>query len=549
MAIKKDTKEAVVDISSIQPSSQDEQLNLSKSSIGQNDSNLKTDNHDVEKKRQDNLLKTTRTDSTEEILSISSSTSSGSTVIASNSSIQTEIPDHKANWNISVGGILPYRDSLGPLMLMMITPVFSIIFFHVCSDMKGDFHTFFAELIFSGNVISTLYSIWPNQFDQEAWTFILAFMLYELILMKIVPGKEFVAMTTSTGHRPIYKANGIACYIITLFTIVVMQVFNVYNFARVYDKFGNVLSSLNAFAWIFCTMLLFKGHFMPSSTDHGTTGNIIIDFYWGMELYPRIFGWDVKQFTNCRFGLMFWAVALLCFGYKNIELNNGTLQIGLAVSIGLQLIYLAKFYYWEMGYMCSMDIQHDRAGYYICWGCLVWVPGIYTSAAFYLTSSCPELSYMSALVIAFLGFVCIVINYDSDNQRYVFRQTNGKCTIWGRTHPPPRHIVAKYRTTGNKNTTTTTTDDSEMRTSLLLVDGYWKISRHFHYVPEILASFFWSASALNTGLIGPYFYVIYLTILLLDRAYRDDDRCLKKYGKYWLEYCAEVPYKVIPGIV
>ena len=26
---------------------------------------------------------------------------------------------------------------------------------------------------------------------------------------------------------------------------------------------------------------------------------------------------------------------------------------------------------WETGYWGSMDIMHDRAGYYICWGCLV----------------------------------------------------------------------------------------------------------------------------------------------------------------------------------
>lgn len=71
-----------------------------------------------------------------------------------------------------------------------------------------------------------------------------------------------------------------------------------------------------------------------------------------------------------------------------------------------------------------------------------------------------------------------------------------------------------------------------------------------------------------------YFYVIYLTILLLDRAIRDDERCRKKYisyilfelactvfkclpdrflsiwryGKYWDLYCKKVPYKVIPFV-
>eukprot|EP00968_Pinguiococcus_pyrenoidosus_P019051 scaffold1992_cov250-Pinguiococcus_pyrenoidosus.AAC.4 len=45
----------------------------------------------------------------------------------------------------------------------------------------------------------------------------------------------------------------------------------------------------------------------------------------------------------------------------------------------------------------------------------------------------------------------------------------------------------------------------------------------------------------------PFLYVTYLTILLLDRAYRDDARCRAKYKSYWDEYCAIVPYKVVPG--
>lgn len=41
------------------------------------------------------------------------------------------------------------------------------------------------------------------------------------------------------------------------------------------------------------------------------------------------------------------------------------------MSVLLQLTYITKFFHWEMGYMNSMDIQHDRAGFYLCWGCLV----------------------------------------------------------------------------------------------------------------------------------------------------------------------------------
>ena len=35
------------------------------------------------------------------------------------------------------------------------------------------------------------------------------------------------------------------------------------------------------------------------------------------------------------------------------------------VSVGLQLIYISKFFVWEMGYMRSLDIMHDRAGWMI----------------------------------------------------------------------------------------------------------------------------------------------------------------------------------------
>lgn len=44
----------------------------------------------------------------------------------------------------------------------------------------------------------------------------------------------------------------------------------------------------------------------------------------------------------------------------------------------------------------------------------------------------------------------------------------------------------------------------------------------------------------------PYFYFIYLTTLLLHRAYRDDTKCSEKYGKLWEEYCRRVPYVFVP---
>jgi len=50
-------------------------------------------------------------------------------------------------------------------------------------------------------------------------------------------------------------------------------------------------------------------------------------------------------------------------------------------------------------------------------------------------------------------------------------------TIWG--NKEPKYILAHYKTEDNKS-----------HQSLLLCDGYWKLARHFHYIPEWFACFF-----------------------------------------------------------
>lgn len=46
-----------------------------------------------------------------------------------------------------------------------------------------------------------------------------------------------------------------------------------------------------------------------------------------------------------------------------------------------------------------------------------------------------------------------------------------------------------------------------------------------------------------------YFYSIFLVILLVDRAFRDDLRCAAKYTTYWDEYRKLVPYKILPFVL
>ena len=112
--------------------------------------------------------------------------------------------------------------------------------------------------------------------------------------MRLVPGKEYIGPTSPTGHVPKYKENGVVCFFVSLSLFFAGVHFGLYNGGVVYDNSGILLSSMNLFSLIFVGLLYIKGRTFPSSADCGVTGNIVFDYYWGTELYPRIFGWDVK---------------------------------------------------------------------------------------------------------------------------------------------------------------------------------------------------------------------------------------------------------------
>lgn len=416
------------------------------------------------------------------------------------------------------------------LSLLSFTPPFVILMWYTNVHADGSILKTFNHLRENG--LQGLIDIWPKP-TAIAGKLIICYAIFEAALQLLLPGKTVEGPISPTGHRPVYKANGMAAYAVTLITYISLWWFGIFNPAIVYDHLGEIFSTLIFGSLVFCVLLYIKGHVAPSSTDSGSSGNIIVDFYWGMELYPRIGKhFDIKVFTNCRFGMMSWAVLAVTYCIKQHE-EYGRVSDSMLVNTILMLVYVTKFFWWEAGYWNTMDIAHDRAGFYICWGCLVWVPSIYTSPGMYLVKQPVNLGLQLSLYILVAGLLCIYINYDCDRQRQEFRRTNGKCTVWGKT---PSKIVAAYTTTSG-----------EKKTSLLLTSGWWGLARHFHYVPEILAAFFWSVPALFNHFI-PYFYVIFLIILLLDRAKRDDDRCKAKYGKYWKLYCEKVPYRVIPGI-
>lgn len=64
----------------------------------------------------------------------------------------------------------------------------------------------------------------------------------------------------------------------------------------------------------------------------------------GMELYPRIGrDLDIKTWTNCRMGMMGWAVLILAYALRQYQ-AYGSISDSMLVSVTLMELYIFKFF-------------------------------------------------------------------------------------------------------------------------------------------------------------------------------------------------------------
>jgi len=415
-----------------------------------------------------------------------------------------------------------------PLFIIISTFFTAPAVWVICHVYKGDTTAFLLDL-------PNVPSHWPTP-SFAAARIIAWFAVLNVALLYLVPAKIMHGPVTPAGNRPSYRLNGVSCYLLNHVILYLGGKAGLYNLGIAYDHLGSILVSLSYFSLFFCFVLYFKGRYFPTNADASVTGNRIMDWYWGVELHPTILGVSLKQVLNCRLGMMCWSILLWSYLFKQQELY-GSVSNSILLSVLLQFVYCLKFFHWEGGYFGTLDIMHDRFGYYIYWGVTVWIPSVYTLTGMWLVQNPIQLSNTYFYSVLAFGLLSIYINWEADEQRSLCRRTNGDCLIWGKK---PETILAQYWTVNGEG-------KREKRENLLLVSGWWAVARHFHYVPELLLSLAWSLPAQNGGFI-PYFYVIFLTILLVHRSGRDELRCSDKYGQDWVKYRARVPYRMIPGI-
>lgn len=327
----------------------------------------------------------------------------------------------------------------------------------------------------------------------------------------------------------------------------------------IYDNYIQLLTANIGIAVVLATVVYVRSFSVRAGNPHkrelaagGHTGSIVYDFFIGRELNPRIdlpfFGTlDIKAFCELRPGMLGWILLDLAFVAHQYKIN-GYISDSIILITAYQTLYVLDALYMEAAILTTIDITTDGFGFMLALGDLVWLPFTYSLQARYLAVHPVNLGISGILgTLAVQGF-----GY------YIFRSANNEKNRFRNDPKDPKIAHLKYMETASG--------------SKLLISGWWGTARHINYLGDWIMA--WSYclptgvagyviqhnSALSSkteavqgeargwGMIVTYFYIVYFAILLVHRASRDEQKCMRKYGKDWVEYKKKVPSVLLPGI-
>ena len=438
-------------------------------------------------------------------------------------------------WNVS------QFTFISTLLILTTTPLMVIYFYLAAAYFKGSLLEPI-QLLWMGKI--SLSSLIPA-FEWGALKLYILWVSLQIILAVFLPdfihrwigkyrgGIQYGSITPAGSKLP-YNINGLQAWIISHAVFFLgAYFFGWFSPTIIADFWGPLLIIANVMGYAVAIFVYVKAYYFPSCVkDRKFSGSKLYDFYMGIEFNPRIGSFDFKLFFNGRPGIIAWTLINISFAFKQYQIYGYVTNSMILVNI-LQAIYVIDFFWYESWYLKTIDISHDHFGWMLAWGDSVWLPYMYTLQGFYLLNNPVDLSGLHAGLVLLLGLGGYYIFRSSNNQKDKFRQSPECALIWGKK---PKAISCEY-----------VSFDGKTYQSNLLASGWWGKARHMNYTGDLLGSLAYCLACGFEHLL-PYFYIIYMTILLVHRCYRDEHRCLNKYGKAWQSYSAQVPYRLIPGI-
>ncbi|KAL0477923.1 delta(14)-sterol reductase [Acrasis kona] len=352
-----------------------------------------------------------------------------------------------------------------------------------------------------------------------------AVLSYCVISTLAIPGPYFLGAPLKDNRpRVTYVLNGLRAHILAMILYIVGSDYclNLYKATIIYDNYGPLLTTTVLWAFLFSAFLYLRAKFVIPKVDQNyQSDNFLVNFWCGVELNPHVLGFEVKCWSY-RPGFILMSLINISVLAKQLELYH-SVSTPMIMFQAISLFYVVDAFYFETGLVYMFDIIEENFGLMLIFGDYTWIPFVFSLQSLYLVK---PTTVSTPYII--LNVIVLLVGYwifrGSNYQKLQFRLNpnkpiNGKAPEVIKTGRPGRD---------------------------LLISGWWGRARKINYTGDILIAI---AMSMPCPLyVLAYLYPIYLTILLFNRAQRDDHRCREKHQQYWTEYCKRVPYILVPGV-
>jgi delta14-sterol reductase/lamin-B receptor len=348
-----------------------------------------------------------------------------------------------------------------------------------------------------------------------------AWMLVQVVLGLVSPGKVVTGAPLPNGERLPYKLNGLFAFVVSIALIVALLFSGVLRAGDVLAELGPLLTLSTLAAFALSVWLYVWGR--QRGALERSSGNVPYDFFMGTVLNPRFGLFDLKFFFESHIGMGSWGALAVFLPAAELE-RTGALSLPMIVVSACQLLYIVDFFVFESNLLSMLDIIYENYGFMLAHAFLAWMPFNFTLQQQYLLEQPSSLPVWAAALLVVMNLAGYVIFRDSNLQKQRFRKDPTQ-NVWGK----PPEVLQTQRGTS------------------LLVSGWWGLARHTNYMGDLTMAASWCL-ACGFGSVLPYFYFLYFAPLLINRERRDHALCKEKYGADWDAYCKRVPYRIVPFV-
>lgn len=334
------------------------------------------------------------------------------------------------------------------------------------------------------------------------------------------------------GTRRPYKLSGLVLFSLTTLAVG-GWLFSGHSMSPLLNHFWSLFAATNLLAFVVTAALMLSGWrrgegllMDPAHRGESRLKRALLDIWLGAEKHPSACGVDLKMFAYHP-SLIGLAVLNAAFASAQFE-RYGSLSPEMILYQAFTWLYLFTHYIREEFMLSTWDIIAEKFGFMLVWGDLVYVPYFYSIAGWWVVDygwSPVENAWAGYGTVALAGLMSFhilahMMFRGANWQKHRFKK-NPNTRIWGQP--------------------------AEALEGRILISGWWGVGRKLNYTGEIGVYFtFALCSGFDSAI--PYILPASLVVLLVQRAWRDEQRCAAKYGPLWEQYRQHAKFRMFPWL-